>query len=503
MAELTYRLPVTQVHLAGTVVTRTDALAAPRAKPKVVREAGVDVEVVADGRTSVPFIASATSKDQAGVTFGWLADGRLTSVGTSYTSGESTALKTIATIGGTAFVGALALSLGPLTAGAAALAAGAATAMALGAGADGGVSLFGAVEGEEGDEAEQTPVEDPSAEDLGIHAAYLAEHPYEHEALYRYRLALIAATARHADTSRRLATDPDVAGAELKVLRKALRMVRAEATRAEQHYELWRASKRSTTTETHEGWWYVDQLPTAAELDIEAAGHNHDDVFWWPTCAALGVAVTCDLIVASAEPAVAGDGEGVPGAGVVRFRRPVQAVIATWSLTVDHDSRRHYAVERLEQQMLTVAHPSATAEIDVEAADAASATLDVTFDASGGPLTAARTAKGRQLDRAETIAELPAHVAAGGKAALEAVSTFAPAAVRTAVLRQQVALLEQEKLHKGLLAPTPADALAGLKAELAQAELEAKIAEARARTADPSTAAFSITVTPAVEGAEG
>lgn len=205
---LDYRLPVTVVRFSGEVVRTFDKLKPLGQRRTVTRNAKADVDVRADSRTYCSLIVEDPDFAKLTTTLQLLEDGRLTGAQSAYDSVRGERLKAI--LSAAVAVGAATI---PLLAGGPAGAFGLAAATAAATLTAGTTSMMLLTESDANPEALTELIDNalqkasakehakevrPTPEQLGIHKEFRDDYPAEYQLLYRYRLALLAASYKHA-----------------------------------------------------------------------------------------------------------------------------------------------------------------------------------------------------------------------------------------------------------------------------------------------------------------
>ena len=498
---LTYRPAVTVVRFSGDRTTTTDTLAPPDSRVTVKRAGTATIVVRADPRQAYSIQVPTVKVDTLKATLTLLEDGRLSGSSATYDDRSADVMGAVIKTGVAA--GALALSLGAPPVGIALGAVAAGAAAAVGSGGAGfnvaAIAATGAAAPAQTDEyapapadgetTEPEPVKVPTPEELGIDAEFNADMPADHERLYRYRLALLQLTLAHTFAASDALTDTGSAQTRLKQLDRILASTRAEASRAEDVYAVWRKSKQQTTTDHVDEQFFVDELPSTERLKHELREDlfDHDDARWWDVATRTGLMVTCDLEDPNAQTRYLAAPAGTSFSdGTVVYRPPVPAKLTTWKLEPAKAGVGKWCATVTDTQWIQVTHPAVTSNIRIPLTSTGDAQVDLGFAASGALTSYSTDRSGPAGDRAQAIAALPADLAAAAKSGGELASSLSPATARVASLKQRVDEAEQRQKLNGLLNPAPDD-FADLKTQLAEAELQARLAIATRTIQDPSS----------------
>jgi len=480
-----YRLPITVARFTGTTTTTTDPLAPEGEQRTVARSGAVAVDVRADHRSLCSIEIAEPDIDKLKTSFQLLEDGRLAGMDAALESRGGQRITAVLSSGSGAGAAALALGAAPLGAALAGVAVGASAWLTLRArkGLD-----VGTVELGEGVQPEDDNSDLPDASELGINPLFQEAMPADHERLYRYRLGLLRLTLAHAEAAADAASQPDVASRRLAALDLALASCRAEAQRAEDVYEAWARSKRETTVEHHHWQLFVDQLPTEAELirEVTNPDQDKDDSGWWRVATGIGAMVTCDIL---ATPAADAPTQTVFSFddGTIIFRPPMLAALANWSFHPDTRVPAGWIAKKAQTEWILVTHPVTTRTIHVPFISKSNALTKVTFSAAGALESFSSEVAGRLGERAQLIGGFPTLVRDAAKTGSEVAGSFSPAAARAAALKRRVDEIEARNKLQGLVNPSM-ERLADLKAELAEAELQAKLGAVRHMIGDPTSA---------------
>lgn len=511
VVQLDYRLPVTVVQVCGTVTTTKDELAPPASQKTTERMGTATLEVRADHRTDCRLRLPARWFGEHAVGLNLTVDGRLTSaenkIDVDDSAGWRAALGT--GVGLTASVLPLLAAAGP-----------AGIAAAVGLGVAGGVATGAFVnQGDtrslvkvpvgaklnlldwpglqfvDGEESAGEPVDVPlpSLDELDIKEAYASARPRDCALLMLYRTAEREAVMAHAYAALQAARSPSGwATDSLAAQERALTSARRVSAPVEAAYAGWLAGHVKVTKELVDEEFFIDELPTEAQLR-EAMREEASGSFggpqrgrWEQVAKRLRFAVTVDRHgdAGSAEEVSEDEKE------VLYHRRPQLATVRCWRvLRPAQDDGDDFTVELIETQRVLVAHPDGTRSVGVQHNGKAEASW--TFD-DGGALVALSTSRsGAGVARASAAASLFETARDAAKAGKELGSHVTPAA-RAESLAGRVAELKAQSEIVDLAIPPPADPLKKLKADVAEAELKAKLAVARRRQRYPDTAVFAL-----------
>jgi hypothetical protein len=457
-----YKLPVTVVRLAGSI-TRTTDLLHPGREPVVTRTVSVSLDVRADPRPAAHrrLEVPAVKHDAMKVALAWLDDGRLVSSDAAVTDSAANELEAVAGTGVAVAAGALALGVPPVGAAVAALA---------------GAALV--------TRAEPVPGQDPTPRELGIDDGYQRDLPHEHQLLYLYRLALAKLGYAHAAAAVAAAEGTAETAAGLWLLDKALASTRTEAAHAEDRYARWLEEHVQRETEVVDHTAFVDELPTSRELHAALGRPASERLAWYPTAVRLQVAVTCDL-------------DEVPGTApgsapeLLAYRAPVGATVTTWQLERVPQEPLHWTARAVEVRRVQVTHPAFEQVLDPRWSGESSGSLNAAFAPSGALVSLSSEARSRVAERAEALSALPAHLSAAAASGTALGAALSPVAARLAHLKQRVEDKQQSAALDGLLHPVP-DSLQALRDQLAEAELEARLAVAHHQVQDPSSVSLVV-----------
>jgi hypothetical protein len=514
---LDYRLPVTVARFSGEVVRTLDKLKPLGQRRTVTRTAKVDVDVRADSRTYCSLIVKDPDLAKLTTTLQLLEDGRLTGAQSAYDSVRGERLKAI--LSAAVAVGAATVPLlagGPAGAfglaaatAAATLTAGTTSMMLLSESNANPEALTELVEKalEEASRKEHAKESRPTPEQLGIHKEFRNDYPVEYQLLYRYRLALLAASYKHAVVAEQAYMRPNDAAAELRDLDRILRSIRNETARLDEVYELWSASKRTVESFHYDHQLSIDELPNEKQLlkEFEERAREHSDAEpWWKVATTLGLMLSWDpeadpqpgeFLNRSDPPRVTFTSED----GTVLYRQPLPATLKTWQIKRDETSPSGWKpiVQRIDWVLVT--HPVDTRAVRLPLRGSSDAKVEFTFATSGALTRVTSDMTGQQAERVETLAGLPAALQAASKAGSDFATAFSTPAARAAALKQQVDAAEAKRTLKGLLDPKP-DRLADLRQQLNEAELQARLALAERIVQDPSSVVVALSGQPTLDG---
>jgi len=292
---------------------------------------------------------------------------------------------------------------------------------------------------------------------------------------------------------------PGTSAEQLRELRSTLTGVRSELTPYEARYAQWLAGKVTTTTTILDRELYVDQLPTAAQVEAAAADppESSDAPVWWARVAhPMHLIVSCDLLVP--EPDEGGSGrKGVPperssDGGTIVYRRPVPALMRTWRLTeidTDNDDPLSYTAKLVETQWALVTHPDFWRTLTIPLEGTADAVVKATFANSGAltGLTATRT--GVPATRSAMLAELPGALSAAATGGSGLATALSPLAAKAARVKAQSDIADAEAK---LSPPTTPEDVKDKRDQLIRSELDARLAIAQMVAADPTKLVFGI-----------
>lgn len=489
-----YRLPISVVRVVGEITTSVDSGAPPSEQKTVTATATTSVDVRADPAGKVTLLVPAQDASELNLKLALLPDGRL--VGSDATfddrSGERMTAVLAAGIAGASAAAPFATAAGPAGA-ALALAAGVISAgMAAASVSTGDVRGFGIINDPDNpdrlaeDVCDPKKPEQPSAADLGIHIGFQEAHPAEHDVLVQYRTALLYLSAAHAETVKSAYLNPLRALDEAAALERLLGSTRREAQRVEETYRLWRASLVTTEIEKVTLELRIDELPTTAQFDKQRnkRGGANDPAWWSDVATKLRTMVTCDLL-GTMEPI--SEAERAFDDGTILYIEQSPALLTSWKLR-KRDKAAGWDASREAVEYALVSHPRGLRSIRLPLRASSDASVSATFD-PGGALTGVETRTlGAAAARAETLSALPAALAAAGSSGSAIVQPFS-AAGRATALKGRVEELEQRAKIQGLLNPST-DKLADKREELAEAEVDARIAMARRMITDPSSVVF-------------
>lgn len=462
-----YRLPVTVVRTAGQITTVTGFGHPPGGT--VTRSLVTTVEVRADARSPRVLAVPAQSFGKHTSDLVLTEDGRLTSAKSAEeveAGGRwGAALRT--GLGVAAAAAPIGAAFGPPGL-AAALGVGAlgGLATAFADGSRGIVDLHRVADPDPATGPDAGPVRLPVADRASLTAAGI--DPDYVERAGEATLLLTARTAR--DRCRLALAQAALTGAAspggaraLALQEHSLGVVDRLLGPAEQAYAAWQAGRLTRVVEEVDVELTVDLLPTARQLNeaVERwAGRSAPAgaPAWEQLAHRLRCAVTVDLLAD-------GVGEQVDPAdtGVLHYRQPELAEVVCWELPAGGAPRRG-ATRRL-----LVTHPRGNRSLPLTGGRHDSA--GYTFDDGGALVGVTSSGTGAGLARVQASAALLDQVK-------DAVAPLAPA-TRLADLQARQALAKLE--HPAL------DPLAGLTAQVAEAELRAKLAAAQRRARYPDT----------------
>ncbi|WP_222193324.1 hypothetical protein [Modestobacter italicus] len=527
MPVLSYRLPLTYIRVTGSRRTTADPLtgtSTAECSSTVTTEVGADLLTRCQVQLSPQRMATQKS------TWRLLADGRLTGAEAT-TTVEPLAGWQAALQAGTAVLGAAGPALLPLGPPGWAALAGLAGVAAAGTGiaVGGGRNLFDDHQPTgDGVAPDLPPMAEPVAWD--VHPRYVDEHPDDAARLATYRSAMAAGARAHAQVSQAalLCWDDEASSSHwqqrLLVVQQVVLSASIGARAAEAAYAAWRSGQLQTTVVDVDERIRVDDLPDRREVEDWARGQDGGSADW------TGLADTLRVVVSVTLEAIPGDSQRLrrvdyqPGQddGLVRYRQPRPAVLEVWEVVpVQASSDDEVEVEpgvavparpatdvssssvgtplvaepprratprgprrchlrRVEVQRLLVAHPGNEAALPVESGGRSSSAVAVVFDELGALTSISAETTDSSLQRARAVSTLlPALTAAAeaGSGLRDAVSpmSLVDRAAEAAAARE-LGLVE-----------APADPLAPLRDQVAEARLRAqlKVAEQLAAASSP------------------
>lgn len=480
-----YKLPITLVHVHGTVTTTTSDLDA--GAKRVEQQATIEIDVVADPHSHLelrPPADAGWQDRQVGLAL--MTDGRLTSAGAEVVDRSGERIKAVVSLGATAAGGLLALGATPLLAGAA----------AVGAAALGTLALHGAIEelGADGtsgtavDPQQQTPAPDPvlCPADFGIRSEFGTEHPADQLLLTAYRFALVRLTAELAMT----AADPNkspITKAELvRGLSVVLARTRAEAELVEARYDAWLHSKEHTRVVV------VDRrLPATGVPDSKTFrtairnGRAAPKPLWWHTATTLRTMVTIDYLDGPLEAPT----KLVPPAGSIVYRPPRAARLTTWKIVDSTSTATQLDAEVIRRDRILVTVPGTERTIGVLTGKKAGK-VKLGFDLSGALTSLDVSTSGAAAGKAEALSAVPGAIEQALASGQAIGGAFDPRQLELQRLERDVKIAESNAKLKGPADPDPA--LKKLQDRLSVAQLEARIAASEYVSANPSQATIIV-----------
>ena len=492
MTTIRYRLPITVVRFTGHVTVNTNPFL-PRPDRRSTERIGAAAIVVrADPRTSCSIEVTERDFDNISTTFDLLEDGRLTGAAATFDArGEQ---RISAVLGATAFSGAVGMMFGGpvgavLGAGAGAVAAGAALGIR-----SAEISLLDVSEPSQRPAFQMIETDVPTTpEALGIVPQFEEARPADFERLFRYRRALFRQTLAHARLAEAANPTPEELE-QLRTLTKMLKITRAEARAADDVYVAWLETQIEKTVTHHEWELRIDLLPTTDRLRQEVGerlGQHRDADPWWTIATTIGMMVTCDVDEdpAGEQPldSVGGFHPSTTTDGTVFHRHVSPARLTTWRLTRRESTGDWDAhVESFDRVLVTL--PESIWTVKLPLAAKSDATMTVGFAESGALTRVAMERSGRRTERMEMIAGLPTALSGAVTAGSGVGTAFSPAVARAAALKRELEEIETRNKIQGLLNPTP-DEHSALRKQLAEAELQARLAIAQQTIVDPTSMA--------------
>lgn len=472
--KINYFLPKTIIRFSGTSVKTTNELA-PTERRDVTEYIGqAELVTQPDLEAARALEIPTESFAKIGAEVELADDERLVSVGvTSEGTGFEFASGLLAVVAFGGAAAAVALSGG---AAAPALAAG-----ALASSAAAGITKSGIVEGLTDTEKKlDKPPAMPRFEDLGIAPAYKSAHPFEAEVLRQYRWGLMTLLATHSKLS------GSVVGADvhdnwpmIRDVGRSIDNVRTQAARVEDHYEIWKKSKVTSTTRHHSFDIDIRHLPDTQTLKRELAegARTQDEAKepWWAPIKDLGIVVTCDW--RGAPPADRANGTPPEESLSISYRRPRAARLTTWSVKRRPDAAGRFQATPIKFDHVLVAGGGTEARLTLDPNAFKDSEMTVELSGVGGlkKFGAKRTPASSKA--AGHLASLPGVVSGGLKSGAEVAALLAADARKTAWMKGRIDYLETRKKLSGLMTPTPVDEeLAELTKQLTQSELEARLA---------------------------
>ncbi|RYC13716.1 hypothetical protein [Nocardioides zhouii] len=467
--ELVYRLPLTQVTIAGTVTAVTNKLIS--LEPVISRSASVAIEVTADpARTwSLTIPKPDGAKTTADVTLH--ADGRLVTADSAVDDQTADKLQSLIRIGAFA-----AYTLGPVALGLVAPAAAPAAALA---------AL--AVSGRLGITRTAPAIgHSPTPEELGVHADYVKGHPTDARLLADLRWGEALLQRAIADRALAVVHEPVPSADALRALERSLGIVRSRLAETETKYLRWlNGPATAHTLATVYRRLRLSQLPTEAGLlSVVAVAPGQNQPGWWKVLDQLRVIVSCDFL--DTDPAKDANDEtiGIPddfNKEHLVYRRSRLALLTTWAaepgelkgtFKLTQMSRVQKAVLVRGTESTVPLRPSRQGIFGGEKPDGDSKTT-VAFDDEGFLKNVKVERTDASGERAAALASIPAELKSGMETA-KALLPPSDGAAALARKKSELDMLEMQKKIDDLKTPGVPDPLSALRADVDRAELEVR-----------------------------
>lgn len=335
----------------------------------------------------------------------------------------------------------------------------------------------------------------PEVEDSPILAAYRREHPREARLLVDYRTAIASLLDRHAQAA--LSMDLQT----LEAATKALSFARRQARLVEEHFAGWQVDKVTRTPlGLHHEEADVDGLPTSSEVTKTFGDVDHPqserslrgrEERWVEWGKHLGMTVSIDW-----QP----DQHTPPDSGHFRdeirieYRPAQQATVTTWRIEYlpsrrvkdaggnEHREGPRYRASKVAvMPMRLVRRDATTVKVSLDEGAFKKGTLRIAFNELGEPSEHGGEAGSLAAEALDGLPDtLKGAVETGG-----AIPTaLVPGGAHAAALERRLAIAKARSDIDDLLAvpdpPADPDPTAELQADVALAELEARLVMARA-----------------------
>lgn len=484
-----YRLPITLVHVHGSVTTTTSDLE-PGAQ-RVERQATIDIDVVADPRCLLelrPPADTGWQDRQVGLVL--MTDGRLTSAGGEVVDRSGERIKAVVSLGATAAGGLLALGATPLLAGA----------VAIGTAALGTLALRTAIEeldfdGTSGTEQDSQQKKDlPGLKlrsaDFGIRAEFGTDHPADEVLLTAYRFALVRLTAELATTAADPAMSATTKAQLVSSLGVVLAQTRAEAKLVEARYDAWLRSKERTEVIVVDRRFPATGVPSSKAFRTAIRnGPGPSKPLWWDAATTLRTMVSIDYL----DDPPGAPAELPPPAGSIVYRPPRPARLTTWKLVDRAGPTGKLAAEVVRRDHILVTVPGTERTIGVMTGKKAGK-VKLGLDVSGALTSIDVSTSGSAARKAESLSAIPGTIEQGLTSGKAIGGAFDARQLQLQRLERDVKIAEANAELKGPADPDPA--LKELRDRLAVAQLEAEVAAAEYVTSNPSQATIIVQTGP-------